>query len=131
VTPPPHPRPKASIFLRLIGEWRALAGQQTEAIHRSDWPGMVRLGRAKEELKQLMDDAIAATGMDPPGNHRQDLRLAAEELVRLEQYNHQLLSERSRQIQGRLEQSHAESRRLRLIRNAYRRTRQMPRHSCL
>lgn len=117
-----QPHPKAPALLSLIDEWRMLARQQTEAIEGSDWPRMARLGHTKEGLKELMDAAIAASG----GNHTPDLRLAVEELVRLEQYNSQLLSERSRQMQGRLQRSRAEMRRLRMIRNAYRRTRQAP-----
>jgi hypothetical protein len=121
-----HPRPRTPTLLRLIGEWRVLAGQQTEAIQRSDWPGMVRLSHAKEKLKELMDAAIMRLEVDPRNKHPHELRLAAEELVRLEQYNDQLLSERSRHIQGELEQSRAETQRLRLIRNAYRRPRKTP-----
>jgi hypothetical protein len=126
-----QPRPKPVTLLRLIGEWRALAGQQTEAIERSDWPGMARLSHAKERLKEAMDAAIVASRTDPRDEHPPGLRSAVEELVRLEQNNSQLLTERSRQIRGRLEQSRAGTRRLRLIGNAYRRTRQTPWHSYL
>lgn len=120
----PHPRPKTLTLLRLIGEWRALTQQQTETIQRADWPGTARLSHAKEKLKELMDAAIMASETDPREDHPPGLQLAVQELVRLEQNNSQLLAERSRELRGRLEQSRAGTRRLRLVGNAYRRERQ-------
>ena len=120
----PHPRQITLALLRLIGEWRAVAGQQAEAIRLSDWPGVARLSHAKEQLKELMDAAIATSGSGPRAEPPQELRLAAEELVRLEQHNNHLLSERSDEMQAELKQSRAEAQRLRLIRSAYRRVRQ-------
>jgi hypothetical protein len=122
---------EAPTILRLLDAWRALAGQQTEAIERSDWPGLLHLSDAKENLKELMDAAITTSGMNLSGKRPPDLQSAVEEVVRLEQHNHQLLSERSRQTQSELEQSRTKAQRLRMIRNAYRRARQTRWHSYL
>jgi hypothetical protein len=124
-------RAETPTLLHLIGAWRALAGQQTEAIERSDWPGLLHLSDAKDKLKELMDAAIATSGMNPYGKRPPELQSAVEELMRLEQHNHQLLSERGRQTQSELEQSRTKAQRLRMIRNAYRRARQTRWHSYL
>jgi len=126
-----HHRRAAPTLLRLIGEWRTLTGQQTEAIQRSDWPGLLRLRDAKERLKELIDAAITASEMNLCAERPPELQLAAEELMRLEQHNHQLLSERSQRTQSQVEQSRTKAQRLRTIHNAYRRARQTRWHSYL
>ncbi len=124
-------RAETPTLLRLMGAWRVLAGQQTEAIERSDWPGLLHLSDEKDKLKELMDVAITTSGMNLCGKRPPEVQSAVGELVRLEQHNHQLLFERSRQTQSELEQSRTKAQRLRMIRNAYRRARQTRWHSYL
>jgi len=124
-------RAEVPALLHLVEAWRKLAGQQTEAIERSDWQDLLRLSGEKEKLKGLMDAAIAASDFNQRGNRPPELRRAADELVRMEQFNQQLLSERSRQTQDELGRSRTKVQRLRMIRNAYRRSRQTRWHSYL
>jgi len=126
-----HHRSGIPAILQLIDSWRRLAGQQTEAIERSDWQNLRRLSDSKEELRDLMDAAIAASEIGRGGRRSPELRSAVDELVGLERLNQRLLSERSRQTQDELRRSRTKVQRLRMIRNAYRRSRQTRWHSYL
>ncbi len=82
-----HHGSQAPTVLRLIRGWHALAGRQTEAIQRSDWPGVMRLGYEKQTIKELIDVAIRAAEIDRRDEHPRELRQAVEELAELEQHN--------------------------------------------
>ena len=75
---------------RLLTQWRQLTEAETRAIEADDWTGVANLGTLKANLQPAI---TAATG-GQPGECPVELRPLLEELIRLEEANHERVSRR-------------------------------------